>query len=133
MNLRPNPNDPLALLQSARAAAAERDWPQAASHLRAALAQRPDYTFHARAQGLVREVMAHPNGGRPLRIAVLGSATLSLLTPVLKTLCFRDGIAAECYEGLFDAYRQEILDPSSGFYTFNPDVTFIVPTGAICP
>ena len=127
MNPRPNPNDPLALLQSARASAADGDWQQAAAHLRAALAGRPDYTFHARAQGLVRDVMTNTPGRRPLRIAVLGSATLSLLTPVIKTLCFRDGLAAECYEGLFGAYRQEILDPSSGFYAFDPDITFIVP------
>ncbi len=127
MNPRPNPSDPLVLLQSARASAAEGDWQQAAAHLRAALAQRPDYTFHARAQGLVRDVMANTAGRRPLRIAVLGSATLSLLTPVIRTLCFRDGLAAECYEGLFGAYRQEILDPSSGFYRFEPDITFIVP------
>ena len=128
MSARPNPNDPLVLLQAARAAAANGDWPRATVELRAAFARRPDYTFHARAQGLVREVMARADGQRPLRIAVLGSATLSLLTPVLKTLCFRDGIAAECYEGLFGAYRQEILDPESGFYAFNPDITFIVPT-----
>ena len=128
MNAHPNPNDPLVLLQSARAAAAAAEWTRAAVDLRTAFAQRPDYTFHARAQGVVREVVAHTGGLRPLRIAVLGSATLSLLTPVLKTLCFRDGIAAECYEGLFGAYRQEILDPGSSFYGFNPDITFIVPT-----
>ena len=116
------------LLQEARTAAAAGDWPRASQQLRAALSTRPDYTFHARAQGLVRDVIANTSGRRPLRIAVLGSATLSLLTPVLKTLCFRDGIQAECYEGLFGAYRQEILDPGSGFYKFNPDITFIVPT-----
>ena len=123
-----NPDDPLSLLQAARAAAATGDWQRAALDLRTAFARRPDYTFHARAQGLVREVIARTAGRRPVRIAVLGSATLSLLTPVLKTLCFRDGIAADCYEGLFGAYRQEILDPGSGLYTFTPDITFIVPT-----
>jgi FkbH-like protein len=128
MNARPASQDSLALLQAARTAAATSDWSLASQHLRAALAARPDYTFHARAQGLVRDVLANTGGRRPLRIAVLGSATLSLLTPVLKTLCFRDGIQAECYDGLFGAYRQEILDPGSGFYAFNPDITFIVPT-----
>ena len=128
MMARPGTQDPLALLQEARAAATAGDWPLASQQLRTALAARPDYTFHARAQGLVRDVLAHTSDRRPLRIAVLGSATLSLLTPVLKTLCFRDGIQAECYEGLFGAYRQEILDPDSAFYAFKPDVTFIVPT-----
>ena len=123
-----NPNDPLVLLQQARGAATTGQWQQAANDLRVAFGQRPDYTFHARAQGFVREVIANVPGGRRLKIAVLGSATLSLLTPVLKTLCFRDGIQAECYEGLFGAYRQEILDPESGFYKFDPDITFIVPS-----
>jgi FkbH-like protein len=128
MSARPTSHEPLALLQAARTAAAEGDWQQAAQRLRAAFAERPDYTFHARAGGVVREVLANTSGRRPLRIAVLGSATLSLLTPVLKTLCFRDGIQADVYEGLFGAYRQEILDPASAFYRFNPDITFVVPT-----
>ena len=128
MNARPASQDFLALLQEARTAAAAADWSLASQQLRTALAARPDYTFHARAQGLVRDILANTGGRRPLRIAVLGSATLSLLTPVLKTLCFRDGIQAECHEGLFGAYRQEILDPGSAFYAFNPDITFIVPT-----
>ena len=117
-----------ARLQSARLAAAAGDWSQAEIHLRAAFAERPDYTFHARAHGLVRDVIANTTGRRPLKIAVLGSATLSLLTPVLNTLCFRDGIASECYEGFFGGYRQEVLDPASGLYRFDPDVTFIIPT-----
>ena len=128
MRSRHTSKDPLALLQAARAAAAQGDWGQASHHLRAALATRPDYTFHARAGGLVSDVVANTAGRRPLRIAVLGTATVGLLTPVLKALCFRDGIEAECYEGLFGAYRQEILDPDSNYYGFAPDVTFIIPT-----
>lgn len=128
MRVPSNSDDPLSLLKTARVAAAAGDWQRAAVDLRTAFARRPDYTFHARAQGLVREVIARTDGHRPIRIALLGSSTLSLLTPVLKTLCFRDGLAAECYEGLFGAYRQEVLDPDSGLYAFNPDVTFILPT-----
>ena len=124
----PASRDPLRLLRDARDAAAADDWQQASRQLRAALEHRPDYTFHVRAQGLLRDVLAKTSGRRPMKIAVLGSTTLSLLTPVLEALCFRDGLQAHCYEGLFGAYRQEILDPESGFYRFDPDITFIVPT-----
>ena len=128
MSTRQASADPLALLHAARAAAAAGQWEQAAAQLRIALAERPDYTFHARAQGLVREVAANTAARRRLKVAVLGSATLSLLRPILEALCFRDGIQPEYYEGLFGAYRQEILDPDSRFYKFAPDITFIVPT-----
>jgi FkbH-like protein len=121
-------NDPVALLQAARTEAASGDWPAAARRLRAALRQRPDYTFHVRAQGILQEIGVHAAPQRKLRIAVLGSATTSLLIPVLRALCFRDGFDVELYEGMFGAYRQEILTPDSGLYTFAPDVTFIIPT-----
>lgn len=120
--------DPLVLLAASRAMAAADDWPAAVVRLREALRQRPDYTFHARAQAFVRQAIERAHGLRPVRLAVLGSATTSLLTPVLRALAFRDGLAAECYEGLFGAYRQEILDPGSALHRFAPDVTFIIPT-----
>ncbi|MGH9349371.1 MAG: HAD-IIIC family phosphatase [Vicinamibacterales bacterium] len=121
-------HDPLILLHAARASAASGDWNAAARYLRDALARRPDYTFHARAQALVREVIGHAAApARRTRIAVLGSTTTSLFVPVLRTLCFRDGIVADWYEGQYGAYRQEILDPNSGLSRFEPAIVFIVP------
>jgi FkbH-like protein len=120
--------DSVVLLHAARAVASSGDWAGAAARLREALAQRPDYTFYARAQAFIRQACDCSAGLRRVRVAVLGSATTSLLLPVFRALAFRDGLLAECYEGLFGAYRQEILDPASGLYAFAPDVTFIVPT-----
>ncbi len=120
--------DALVLLQAARAMAAAGDWSAAALRLRGALAERPDYTWHARAQAFVRQVIERAAGQRRVRVALIGSATLSLLVPVFRAVAFRDGLHVDCYEGLFGAYRQEILDPESGLHRFAPDLTFIIPS-----
>lgn len=114
-------------LQCARALSRARDTGGAAQRLRAALALGPPYAFHARAQKLVSDLWAvHPPSARQARIAVLGATTTSLLTPVLRALCFRDGVDAELYEGMYGAYRQEIWDPQSGLHRFKPTITLIV-------
>jgi FkbH-like protein len=121
--------DSLVLLHAARAYAAAGMWVEAATRLRDALAERPDYTFHARAHGILQQVSSHASRGvRRARVAILGSATTSLFLPIVKALSFRDRIDVECYEGLYGAFRQEILDPDSGLHRFAPDVVFIVPT-----
>jgi FkbH-like protein len=121
--------DPLVLLNAARAYAAAEQWDVAALRLREALQCRPEYTFHARARGVIDEVGRHARAGvRRARIAVLGSATTSLLLPLLKSLCFRDGIEGEWYEGMYGAYRQEILDPASLLHRFAPEIVCIIPS-----
>jgi FkbH-like protein len=118
--------DALLLLHAARALARAGRTELAAARLQSALTLRPGYSFHARAQGLVMELWArHPPVLRQARIALLGATTTSLLAPVLRALCFRDGVNAEFYEGLYGGYRQEIWDPESGLYRFAPTVVFI--------
>jgi len=120
--------DPLLAAQRARSQAAISDWAGAARTLRQALAARPAYTFYARTQAFIRDVAAHDaRAVREARIAVLGSATTSLLIPILRALSFRDRIAAEFYEGAFGAFRQEILDPHGALAAFRPTVVFIAP------
>lgn len=118
--------DPFVFLQAARVEARLRRWDAAAAYLRTALQHQPPYSFFARAQKLIEEVAREAGGSvRQLRLAIVGSTTTSLLLPVLRALCFRDGITAECYEGLYGAFRQEILDPASGLAQFRPDVLII--------
>jgi len=114
--------------QRARSLAAAGDVTGAAHCLRQALDTRPPYTFFARNQSLVRSLAAHDAGAvRRARIAVLGSATTSLLMPILQALSFRDRIAAEFHEGAFGAFRQEILDPAGPLAAFKPTVVIIAP------
>lgn len=114
------------LLECARALARAERPAEAATRLRSALALRPPYVVHARAAQLVSDLWTRvPPAARRARVAILGATTTSLLTPVLRGLCFRDGVAAELYEGMFGAYRQEILDPSSGLHRFAPTLTIV--------
>ncbi len=119
--------DPQLLLQYARLLADLEDYPRAAMRLRDALACRPGYAFHARAAALVDRVSRHaPAALRQARIAVLGPSTTQLLVQVLRALCFRDGVHADFYESPYGAVRQEILDPASGLYRFDPTIVVVV-------
>jgi FkbH-like protein len=118
--------DPLLAAQRARSQAAVSDWAGAARTLRQALETRPSYTFYARTQALIHQVAAQQaDGVREARVAVLGSATTSLLVPILRSLCFRDRIRAEFHEGAFGAFRQEILEPAGRLAAFKPTVVVI--------
>jgi FkbH-like protein len=60
--------------------------------------------------------------GMRVRIAMLGNATLDHLRSYLKVACYQAGLRPVIYQAGFDQYNQEILDPASRLYEFNPDV-----------
>ncbi|MBI5625551.1 MAG: HAD-IIIC family phosphatase [Elusimicrobia bacterium] len=65
-------------------------------------------------------------GGRPeKRFAILGSFTLDYLPPFLACAAARCGFLARVRLAGFNQWRQEILDPSSGLYAFEPDVVVL--------
>lgn len=66
--------------------------------------------------------LGEPAPNRTLKIALLGSATLDHLQSYLLVECYRAGLFPELYQGGFDQYTQEILNPQSGLYKFAPDV-----------
>ena len=120
--------DPFLMAQRARALSRAGDWDAAALVMRQALVTRPSYTFYARTQRLIDEIAAHATGAlREARIAVLGSSTTSLLIPVLRALCFRDGIRATFHEGAFGAFRQEILERNGVLAAFKPTIVIVAP------
>lgn len=82
------------------------DWLAAASVVRACL---------PRTSGLPRQA----------RVAVLGSYTTVQFTALLPLAAARAGVAVEVYESGYGQYRQEILDPASGLYAFDPDVVIL--------
>ncbi|MCE5306263.1 MAG: HAD-IIIC family phosphatase [Acidobacteriales bacterium] len=59
-----------------------------------------------------------------MKIALLGSSTMTLLRSVMELLCLRDRLEAEFYEPPFGTYMQELMQPDSGLIRFKPD--FIV-------
>jgi FkbH-like protein len=70
-------------------------------------------------------------------IAVLGNTTMSQLSSFLDLFLFAHNVDAEIYEAPYGVMRQEILDPGSDLYRFNPQFVFLAPTrrdlGALPP
>ena len=59
------------------------------------------------------------------RLAILRSFTIEPAIPLLRAMAFCAGIDLNIKMGDFNVYTQEILDPKSGLYTFNPDVVIL--------
>jgi FkbH-like protein len=63
---------------------------------------------------------------KPLRVAVLRSYTVEAIEPVLKLRLLLEGFKTEWFFGDYNLYVQEILDTSSPFYAFRPDVVLLM-------
>ena len=57
-----------------------------------------------------------------IKLALLGSSTLSHLLPSIRLGGLRRGFLLDIYVGPYGLYRQELADPESGLATFRPDV-----------
>jgi len=71
------------------------------------------------------EGLSHLNRCPPLKLALLGSSTLTHLIPAIRVAALRRGFAVEIYVGPYGTYRQELADSSSGLYRFGPDVVLM--------
>ena len=63
-----------------------------------------------------------PGSWPTLRLALLGSSTLTHLIAGIRLGALRRGVLVEVYEGPYGLYRQEINDPDSGLHRFRPNV-----------
>lgn len=71
---------------------------------------------------------------RPYRIFVLRSFTLEPVVTAARAAAFLSGIDAVIRSGEFNAFAQEIFDPTSALYEFGPDAVFLcVQTRDIAP
>ena len=118
--------DPLHLLAYARVLAAHDHPAEAVRQLRRALLRPASYAFFPRAGKVVDQVFDRAPYYREAKVALLGTSTTSLLAPVLKALCLRDGIRAEFYQGLYGAVEQEVLDERGGLAGFRPTIVYLV-------
>jgi FkbH-like protein len=57
-----------------------------------------------------------------IKLALLGSSTLSHLLPGIRLGGLRRGFLLDIYVGPYGLYRQELANPGSGLYEFKPDV-----------
>ena len=58
---------------------------------------------------------------KPVRLAVLGSSTMSHLHASIRVAGLRRGLWIEIYENDYGQYRQDLNDPASGLYAFQPN------------
>ncbi len=59
-------------------------------------------------------------GGRAVRLAILGASTLAHLHAGIRVGCLRRDIAVSIYENDYGQYLQELLDPGSALHQFKP-------------
>ena len=59
-------------------------------------------------------------GTAPVRLAILGSATVAHLLPAIRVAGLRRSIWIDSYEGEYGQYLQELADPGSGLHAFKP-------------
>jgi len=70
-----------------------------------------------------RRIFAQPPATlatKPVRLAVLGSSTLTHLLPAIRVAGLRRGIWIDTYEADYGQYLQELSDPESGLHAFKP-------------
>ena len=68
-------------------------------------------------------------GLRPYRVALLSSFSIEFLRDALVAQGFANGLRIETYQGGFGAFRQDILAPASGLYSFRPDLAVLAVEG----
>lgn len=61
----------------------------------------------------------------PCRLGLLRSFTLEPVIPILRAASFVSGIELNVHISEFNAYAQEMLNPSSALYRFTPDVAVL--------
>jgi FkbH-like protein len=62
---------------------------------------------------------------KPVRLAVLGSSTLSHLLPAIRVAGMRRGIWIGTYENDYGQYLQELTEPDSPLYAFKPTAILV--------
>jgi len=112
-------------LQEARALAP----PQALEALIGLANQRIDFLQTVRLDRAVQQLAGQGRellaAARPVRLAVLGSSTVSHLLPAMRVGALRRRLWVDVYEGPYGTYRQELQEPTSGLRAFAPDVVLI--------
>lgn len=91
--------------------------------------RRIDFIQTARLDRAVQRVATYAREAlksTPLvRLALLGSSTLTHLIPGIRVGGLRRGIWIDIYEAPYGTYRQEVEDSSSGLHAFRPDIILL--------
>lgn len=86
---------------------------------------RMDFVRAGKLDKAVQKVLAQAETKPALpviKLALLGSSTLSHLLPGIRLGGLRRGFLVDVYVGPYGLYRQELANPGSGLHQFKPDV-----------
>jgi FkbH-like protein len=70
---------------------------------------------------------ARPPARRRARAALIGTYTTGQLAALLPLAALRAGIDLQLYEGAYGQCEQELIDPDSGVYAFDPEYVVVAP------
>lgn len=102
---------------------------QAASRLVQLANARLDFLQTAKLDRVVQQfgesLYPHLRRTPAIRLALIGSSTLTHLVPAIRVAALRRGFRVEVFEGHYGMYHQELADPGSDLYQFHPDVVLI--------
>jgi FkbH-like protein len=77
---------------------------------------------------MLRRTLRKPPPGlpdAPVRVALLGSSTLTHLQAAIRVAGLRRNLWVETYENQYGQYWQELIDPSSPLYRFKPNAVLL--------
>jgi FkbH-like protein len=95
---------------------------------------RLDFTMTARLDRACQKRFGQgttpPVETKPVRLAILGSATTEHLVPGIRVAGMRRNLWVETFTGHYGQYMQELLDPTSALHQFKPnEVLFVFDAG----
>ena len=76
-----------------------------------------------------KEIRSGANRLTQVKVALLASFSIEFVHDVLISCAFAEGIKIEIYQAGFNQHQQEILDPQSGLYSYEPDVVVLAIEG----
>lgn len=123
----PSP-DPFLLLYLTRLLVRAKRFREGAEILKTAISLNPPYSFFVKSEKILGKIISSGKWTprRTIRLALLGSSTTTFLAPVLIAITFKDDIKLDMYESEFGNFRQEILNPASGLYSFKPEAVVLI-------
>jgi FkbH-like protein len=113
------------LLAELRSLMADECWAVAASMVERAILPNCDFTTLQSLFRVYTKLKPHSKPRPTTRLAILGGFTTTQLAQAIELALFSMGGCVEIMEADYGVYRQEILDPSSELYRFQPNVVFL--------
>jgi FkbH-like protein len=116
------------LLHRARLLLKLNDVPEAVEEFRSALRLHPPYSFFIRGEKVMERLIGSGQWQprRVVKVALLSSSTTAFLATVFRAAGFRNGLKFDIQEGVYGNYRQDILNPDSELYRFNPEIVLLI-------